>query len=184
MSSVLTKISCFYKKKYNYLIIEIYQSLPSSMRPSRSHESLASPLKPSVNQEQTSQFTKSSSIKSKLKLLGTQTPSSKSIRANSNTHAAKKSFQNNKESILKLNLTSSSNSNNVKEPVTIHSIHKSLFNEENCFEVKSLNSTITVVNATYESSSFETDFSDDDDYIDYEYANDEYQQKQYRYVKY
>lgn len=147
------------------------------MRPSRSHESLASPLKPTTNQEQPTQFTKSTSIKSKLKLLGTQTPSTKSIRANSNTTAAKKSFQNNKETILKLNLNSSPDTH----PVVIHSIHTSLFNEENCLEIKSLNSTISVTStAAVESSSFETDFSDEDDYTDYDYVTDDYQQKQYR----
>jgi hypothetical protein len=61
--------------------------LPSPMRPSRSHESLASPLKPTSaintnnSREQPTNFSKSASIKSKLRILGTQTPSSKSIRS-------------------------------------------------------------------------------------------------------
>lgn len=154
--------------------------LPSPMRPSRSHESLASPMKPSSEiQDQPSNFTKSSSIKSKLKLLGTQTPSSKSIRLNA--QAAKKGFQNSKETIIKLNISPFMSGGLAgKEPVGVHSVHQSLFGEESCFEVKCFNSAITVMGtSTIESSSFETDFSEDDDYTDYEIANDEYKEKQF-----
>lgn len=151
----------------------------SPLRPSRSHESLASPMKPSStiqDNHQPSNFTKSSSIKSKLKLLGTQTPSSKSIRLNA--QAAKKGFQNSKETIVKLNINPEIGLG--KEPFGVHSVHQSLFNEESCFEVKCYNSAITVMGAsTIESSSFETDFSEDDDYTDYEMANDEYKEKQF-----
>jgi hypothetical protein len=153
------------------------------MRPSRSHESLASPLKPTSSHElQPNQFTKSSSIKSRLKLLGQQTPSSKTARLTATSKH--KPFQpqastNSRETIHKFSLLHTDH-----QPVTVRSIHTSLFNEANCLELKSLTSLISV--QSFEPSSFETDLSDDDDddYADYDYADDEYQQKQqYRHAR-
>ncbi len=160
------------------------------MRPSRSHESLASPLKPNSSHElQSNQFNKSSSIKSRLKLLGQQTPSSKSARLTTSTTTTvqstkQKDFQQltahiNRDTIQKFSLLSSD-----QQPVTFRSIHQSLFNEENCFELKSISSFLSM--ESFDSRSFDTDLSDDydDDYADYEYADDEYQQKQqYRHAR-
>ena len=150
------------------------------MRPSRSHESLASPLKPSnSNQlcaEQPTQFVKSSSIKSRLKLIGQHQTPSKALRSHTATSNTTTTTNNNnnrlqQEVVFKLKLANTNDSS----PVLINSIHTSLFNKENCFEIKCANSAISITNDSPDFNQFDYDseFNDDDDYLDYECANDD-----------
>lgn len=93
------------------------------MRPSRSHESLSSPLK-------------QHSTKNKQKL--NQTPSTARQQQQNNIYKQPNKIEN----ITKLNLNPADSS-----PVLISPIHGSLFNEENCFELKCLNSTLSIFNS-------------------------------------
>ena len=125
------------------------------MRPSRSHESLSSPLKSSITSNQiqanySQNFNKTSSLKSKCQ------SSNGSLRPSQI------------ENITKLNLSNSSNKESPQSPslfspihsakasksqaVLINSIHTSLLNEENCFEIKCPVNTISVFNQYANSS--------------------------------
>ena len=172
--------SCIKFMWRNDQLIWVYyfnHSLPSPMRPSRSHESLASPLKPSnSNQlcaEQPTQFVKSSSIKSRLKLIGQHQTPSKSLRSHTATSNTTTTNSNSlqHEVVFKLKLANANDSS----PVLINSIHTSLFNKENCFEIKCTNSAISITNDSPDLNQFDYDseYNDEDDYLDYECANEE-----------
>ena len=65
------------------------------------------------------------------------------------------------ENIQKLNLSLDGAPED--SPVVVCPLHTSLFNEENCFELKCLNSTISVFNKS-EITTPESDYDDDEDY--------------------
>lgn len=144
------------------------------MRPSRSHESLSSsPMK-----HHKSATLLNSSNKSKLKDIN-QTPTSSSL-----TRQSINNKKNNKkiENILKLNLNSTSEidmtSLSDSSNILINQIHTSFFNEENCFELKCFNNTISIfkkkrLNTDYEESadSYEEEEEEVDDY-DYNSSNE------------
>jgi hypothetical protein len=142
------------------------------MRPSRSHESLSS--SPMKHHKSATLLT--SSNKSKLKDIN-QTPTSSSLTRQSINNNNNKKNNKKIENILKLNLNSTSEidmtSLSDSSNILINQIHTSFFNEENCFELKCFNNTISVfkkkrLNADYEESA---DSYEEEDF-DYNSSNE------------
>lgn len=159
------------------------------MRPSRSHESLSSPLKPSntnlENQNDVrkySHFTRINHFLASSRSKQSQTTSVKTKSSSSNLEQ----FQL-VDNIIKLNLNNETNSSRLNLPSTpsrsnttssisclstyqpyINSIHNSLFNEENCFEIKCLTNTISILDPVNKSRILEKSDSSERDEPNYE----------------
>ena len=136
------------------------------MRPSRSHESLSSPLKGSIRINQVSSSRNNSiyqqhlTVQSTNNSIKTKFSQNKPYRLSQPTIAEFKNKLKETESsnnldqaqtqivdsIIKISFNSESGLNAMLTNVS--SIHNSLLNEENCFELKCYSSTITVVNAS------------------------------------
>lgn len=112
------------------------------MRPSRSHESLASPQINSIklNSAGTSDFPKSETVKTTPIRYNQRTP----LNINQNSNQDQQIL----DCLYGFNLNtnqSSPNSSNACSYVTINPIHKSLLNQECCFEMKCYSNKITII---------------------------------------
>ncbi|CAF0849147.1 unnamed protein product [Brachionus calyciflorus] len=129
-------------------------SLPSPMRPSRSHESLSSPLKISTTINNIE-----STIKHKSTNFPRFLPSYKSKNSQNQTPSSKLKIQPDIDQsqivdcLIHLNLNSKN---------SINSVHNSLFNEENCFEIKCPSNTVTILSSRSNEKSDSSELDDDD----------------------
>ena len=117
------------------------------MRPSRSHESLSSPLKQnrlnSMQQTITGQFMRLNQTTSTMKSNRYSQPTTPLIKNKPNSYAA--SQHQIVDSLIRLNLNELNHPAKQNQTVLAHSLHNSLLNEENCFEIKSSTSNITII---------------------------------------